>query len=428
MNTLELIEKIDGGVYDREIERIYRGAEDENKKRLQKAVDSFKGIFGNMEGVRLFSVPGRSEVGGNHTDHNCGRVLACAVNLDIIAAAALRGDENICVESDGFAVDTVNISSLSPREEEKGRSAALIRGVCSRLKSLGYKIGGFCAYMTSEIMKGSGLSSSAAFEVMIAEIINCLFNGGRISPVEMAKAGQYAEQEFFGKPCGLMDQTACAVGGFTAIDFKDTENPIIEKLDFDFAKTGYSLCIVDTAGNHADLSDDYAAIRGEMILVAKFLGYNTLRECDEKEFYANLKNIREILGDRTVLRAMHFFDDNARVLKEKEALKSRDFDAFLSCIIDSGRSSFMYLQNIYSISEPSRQGLSLALALAEKMLSGCGAWRVHGGGFAGTIQAFVPREKQSEFSSCMNDIFGAGACHKLSVRSVGAYCFTAKSK
>lgn len=422
MNTSELINKINSGGFDSQFKTLY-GDADSQKERYCRAVNGYIETFGDSDGLRLLSVPGRSEVGGNHTDHNNGRVLACAVNLDIIAVACPNGSNTIRVKSEGFDIDIVDLDNLSPVESEKGHSSALIRGVAARLKSLGYKIGGFDAYTTSNVLKGSGLSSSAAFEVMIGNMISCLYNGGRIDPVALAQTGQYAECEFFGKPCGLMDQTACAVGGFITIDFKDTEHPVIEKLDFDFSKTGYSLCIVDTAGNHADLSDDYAAIRYEMASVASFLGHKVLRECDENEFYKNLRQIREKLGDRAALRAIHFFGDNARVLDEVAALKRGDFKAFLDYVIASGRSSNMYLQNIFSLSDPKSQGLGLALALCEKELAGVGAWRVHGGGFAGTIQAFVPQDKLESFTGTINGVFGENACYKLTVRPVGAYCF-----
>lgn len=423
MNNLELIKKISGGAYDRQFGMLYGGEMEKQKQRCRKAAEDFKSTFGDNGGLRLFSVPGRSEVGGNHTDHNNGRVLACAVDLDIIAAAAPTGGNIIRIKSEGFDIDVVNLDNLLPVESEKGGSAALIRGVAAHLKSLGYKIGGFDAYTTSNVLKGSGLSSSAAFEVMAANIISHLYNGGAIGPVVMAQASQYAECGYFGKPCGLMDQTACAVGGFIAIDFKNTEEPVIEKLDFDFAKTGYTLCIVDTAGNHADLSGDYAAIRYEMASVARFLGHETLRGCDESDFYSKLAQIREKFGDRAALRAIHFFGDNARVLDEVSALKANDFRAFLNCVIESGRSSYMYLQNIFSPSDPIHQGLALALSLAEKQLDGAGAWRVHGGGFAGTIQAFVPQDKLESFTSVMDGVFGKDSCYKLTVRQAGAYCF-----
>lgn len=402
---------------------LYGPQETEKRERCHRAAGQFERLFGNLAGTRLLSVPGRSEVCGNHTDHNRGRVLACAVDLDIIAVAAPSGDGTVVIQSEGFEPDTVRLEELGRRTDEKGRASALIRGVCARLKELGYRVEGFRAYTTSSVLKGSGLSSSAAFEVMTANIISTLFNGGGIDPVEMAKVGQYAESVYFGKPCGLMDQTACAVGGFVAIDFRDPAAPVLDRIDFDFAGAGHALCIVDTRGDHADLSDDYAAIRAEMTAVAGGLGHGHLRACSPEAFYARIPELRAKLGDRAVLRAIHFFEDDARVPLEAAALRAGDFDAFLRLVNASGRSSYMYLQNIYSIKTPQRQGLALALALAERQLRGHGAFRVHGGGFAGTIQAFVPRELYPAFSREMDRVFGADACYSLSVRPVGAYAF-----
>jgi galactokinase len=396
------------------------------KERYIKAVEAFDNIFGmsnaNNEEIRLLSVPGRSEVGGNHTDHNYGKVLACAVNLDILAVVLPNESGIVRIKSEDFPMDTVNLNELVPDLEEKYQSAALIRGVCARLVELGYDIGhGFDAYTTSSVLKGSGLSSSAAFEVMVANIISSLYNNGSIEPVVMAQAAQFAEREFFGKPCGLMDQTACAVGGFVAIDFANPEKPVVKKLEFDFEKTGYTLCIVDTAGNHSNLNEDYASIQFEMKSVAKFLGKEVLNDCDESMFYKQIPEIREAVGDRAVLRAIHFFGENARVSKQVEALRSGNFERFKELIIESGRSSNMYLQNIFSVTTPKNQELSLALAVAELILAGNGAWRVHGGGFSGTIQAFVPSLKRNEFVAKMNSIFGEDATYTLLVRPVGAY-------
>jgi galactokinase len=319
-------------------------------------------------------------------------------------------------------MDTVNLNELVPNMEEKYQSVALIRGVCARLAELGYDIGnGFDAYTTSSVLKGSGLSSSAAFEVMVAHIISNLYNNGSIEPVVMALVSQFSEREFFGKPCGLMDQTACAVGGFVAINFASPEKPIVEKLEFDFEKTGHTLCIVDTAGNHSNLNEEYAAIQSEMKSVAKFLEKEVLNDCDESIFYTQIPEIREAVGDRAVLRAIHFFGENARVSKQAEALRCGNFERFKELVIESGRSSNMYLQNIFSVTNPAKQELSLALAVAELILAKNGAWRVHGGGFSGTIQAFVPNEKLNEFVAKMNGIFGENATYTLLVRPVGAY-------
>lgn len=394
------------------------------KDRYIKAVESFGEIFGisgdTEDNLRLMSVPGRSEVGGNHTDHNHGRVLACSVDLDIIAVVRPNVSGVIRIESEGFPMDVVKLSDLAVHDEEKYKSVAMIRGVCARLKELGFRIGGFDAYTTSRVLKGSGLSSSAAFEVMVANIISYLYNNGEIAPITMAQAAQYAERNFFGKPCGLMDQTACAVGGLITIDFDNPVEPVIKKLEFDFEKTGHTLCIVNTAGNHSDLNEDYAAIQSEMKHVAELLNHEVLRDCDETEFYEKISDIRKTVGDRAILRAIHFFGENKRVLKQVEALEAGHFERFKELLIESGRSSYMYLQNIYSISNPREQELSLALALAERMLAGSGAWRVHGGGFSGTIQAFVPNGKRDEFIRAMDGVFGKGATYVMMVRSIGA--------
>lgn len=407
------------------LQEIYggdKGRIEFEKSRYAKLVKDFSGYFGDngIDGLRLLSVPGRSEVGGNHTDHNHGKVLACSVDLDIIAAAVKTDDDLVTVKSEGFDADVIDLGALEPHAEETGHSASLVRGICHRLKELGFKVGGFNAYTTSRVLKGSGLSSSAAFEVMVVNIISHLFNGGGIDALTMAKISQYAENEYFGKPCGLMDQTACAVGGFVAIDFKDPENPVLEKVNFDFAKTGHTLCIVDTAGSHSDLTADYAAIRSEMLGVAQFFGKENLRECDEDVFYKHIAEIRQKLGDRSVLRAMHFFEENHRVEKLAAALKAGNFEKFLWVIKESGRSSFMYLQNCYAIKAPESQGIPLALALSEKLLGSAGAFRVHGGGFAGTIQVFVPDEKLAGFTAAMSRVFGETSCHLLKVRPVGA--------
>lgn len=414
---------IDGGLLDDRLSLLgggRPGAAVEMRRRYRDRLEAFAAEFGPGGDIQLLSVPGRSEVGGNHTDHNHGRVLACAVNLDIIAAARKNDDGVVRIHSEGFEPDVVPLDDLNPHPEEHYQSRALVRGVCARLKELGYRVGGFDAGTASAVLKGSGLSSSAAFEVMVGNLISHLYNDGKIDPVVLAQAGQYAEGNFFGKPCGLMDQTACAVGGFITIDFADNDHPVIQKLDFDFSAAGHSLCIVDTAGDHADLNEDYAAIRGEMESVARLLGHRYLRECDEAAFYDSLPEIRRELGDRAALRAIHFFGDNARVAEQTRALNAGDFARFKQLVIESGRSSVMYLQNSYSVRDPRSQGLTLALALAEKMLTGKGAWRLHGGGFAGTIQAFVPDALVPEFTRVMDHAFGVGACHVLAVRPVGA--------
>lgn len=388
------------------------------QERYSNAAKSFAEIF-SKSSERFFSAPGRTEVGGNHTDHNFGKVLAAGVSLDVIAAVAESDDNIIEVKSEGFEKDIVDISSLELCENEKNTSAALIRGVCRGFADRGYKIGGFKAYTTSNVLKGSGLSSSAAFEVLIGTILNSLYNDGKATAVEIAQISQFAENEFFGKPSGLMDQMASSVGSFITIDFEDPKKPIINKLEFDFKSSGHSLCIVDTKGNHADLTPEYAAIPSEMKSVAELFGKTVLRDVSKSEILDNISLVREKCGDRALLRALHFVDDNERVDAEAKALSNGDFKAFLKEINASGNSSYKYLQNIYANKSPDEQGLSVGLYIAESVLKGTGACRVHGGGFAGTIQAFVPDDKLEAFISAMDKAFGDGACHVLTIRPYG---------
>lgn len=400
------------------LEKIYPSNAQAQRERFEKAKEKYESIFGDKP-QRFFSASGRSEVGGNHTDHNCGRVLACAVSLDVIACVTPRDDSIIRVKSEGFPEDEIDISSLEARESELNSSAALIRGVASALNRMGYKIGGFNAYTTSSVLKGSGISSSAAFEVLIGNILGSLYNGGEIDAVKIAMASQTAENEFFGKPSGLMDQMASSVGGFITIDFKDLKAPEIKAIDFDFEKYGHSLCIVDTKGSHADLTPEYAAIPAEMKSVAEFFAKDCLRELDKSVILKNYEALRRRCGDRAVLRALHFFDENDRVSRQAEALEKGDFDKFLKLVNESGYSSYCYLQNIYANSDPKNQGMSLGLYTAKSVLGDRGACRVHGGGFAGTIQAFVPNDLLDEFIKAQENLFGEGACHVLSIRPVG---------
>lgn len=370
---------------------------------------------------RLFSAPGRVEVGGNHTDHNHGRVLAAAVNLDAIAAVTLASDDAVTVSSEGYAKPfRIDLSELDRKESEKETSAALIRGVCGAFRDRGYKTGGFNASVTSDVAVGSGLSSSAAFEVLIGTILNHLFNGGDVPPKDIALMGQYAENIHFGKPSGLMDQMTSAVGGLVTIDFEDPANPIVRKLDFDFASCGYDLVVVNTGGSHADLTPHYSAVATEMKAVAAALGKEVLREVSLEELMNSVKEVRGKVGDRAVLRALHFFADNERVSRQVESLATGDIEAFLHLVNESGRSSWMLLQNLYAPERPGEQGLALALAVTERMLSSKGACRVHGGGFAGTILAFVPHDLTASYTEKMNDLFGDGAAQTLRVRSFGA--------
>ena len=404
-----MTEKIRSGGYDEAFARLYGADQVEaQRERYAQAVAGFAATYGEDGApLMLFSAPGRTEIGGNHTDHNHGRVLAGSVNLDVIAVARpVPG--GVRVQSEGYPMDVVSLDRLEPVEEEKNRSASLIRGTAARFRQLGYEIGGFDAYTTSNVLKGSGLSSSAAFEVLIGVIFNHLFNGGRVDAVEIAQIAQYAENAFFGKPCGLMDQMASSVGNIITIDFADTEHPVIERVDFDFSQTGHALCIVDVGGNHADLTHEYAAVPAEMKAVARSLGVEYLRQTDMATLLAHIPALRKEHGDRAVLRAIHFLRDNERVPQQ--------------LVIASGHSSFEYLQNVYAACAVEEQGMSLALALAQGVLDGCGAWRVHGGGFGGTTQNFVPLDKLEEFRTVMESVFGAGSCHVLSIRPCGGVC------
>ena len=387
--------------------------------RFYNLAETFEKDFVGCDDMRFFSAPGRTEVGGNHTDHNNGKVLAAAVNLDAIAAVSKRDDGIICVNSAGYTPITVDSAGHEIKDNEAGKSDALIRGVCARFKELGYNYGGFNASVTSRVLSGSGLSSSAAYEVLIGTILNYLYNDGKISAVEIAQISQYAENVYFKKPCGLMDQTACSVGGFVQIDFEDTSKPVINKVDFDIAKHGYILCIVDTGGNHADLTGDYAAIRLEMNSVAEYFGKNVLRQVDEKEVFENIGEIRKKTGDRAIERAIHFYNENKRVERLANALSDGDFDEFKNIIIESGKSSYMYNQNCFTLSNPDEQPVALALCICEELLKGKGAYRVHGGGFAGTIQAFVPEAEAESFVAAMRKVFGENSCYILKVRSHG---------
>ncbi len=394
-------------------------------KRYLSVLDSFEEVFGknNDREVELFSAPGRSEIGGNHTDHNHGLVLAAGISLDAIAVASKNDEGVVRIKSQGYAMDTVDCSDLAVKENETGRSQAIVRGIVARFKQLGYNVGGFDATTASQVLSGSGLSSSAAFEVLVCTMLNHLYNDGKVDAVEIAKISQYSENVYFGKPCGLLDQLACSVGSFVSIDFEDTSKPVIKKIDFDFAKSGHSLVIVDTKGSHSDLTDEYAAVRSEMESVAAFFGKKVLREVTKQDVIANAKAISEAVSERAVLRALHYFGENEKVTAQAEALQMNDFEQFKSLIIASGRSSYMYNQNVYTCKKPTNQPLSLALAISEQILNGKGAWRVHGGGFAGTIQAFVPNELVDEYTGAMKAIFGEDAPYVLLVRPYGGVKF-----
>lgn len=421
MESNILAKKIENGEYDEKLKRLYGDAKAGSaRRRYIGALENFTALYGAGD-VEIISVPGRSEVLGNHTDHNRGRVLAAAIDLDIIAVVSKNPAPRIKIKSEGFEPDEINIEELAARESEKFTSSAIIRGTCARFDNLGHRIGGFDAYTASDVQKGSGLSSSAAFEVTVGFILNRLYNDARLPPLEIAQIGQYAENNYFGKPCGLMDQTACSAGGFISIDFRDPASPIVEKLDFDLSKSGYSVCIVSTGGSHHDKNDEYAAMPGEMRQIAAYFKKDALREVDKAAFAENIGKLRESCGDRAVLRSMHYFAENARVHAGAEALKEGDFEKFLQLVASSGNSSYKYLQNVYDPATPKEQGLSLALALSEEALAKIpAAARVHGGGFSGTIQAFVPKKHVDGYFKKIGGVFGELSCLELSVRNEGA--------
>lgn len=417
-NSGVIIREITEGKYDNILQETYLDASQISRQRSRyaQALKEYETLFGAGE-VAVYSAPGRSEVGGNHTDHQHGRVLATSVNLDAIAVAGYNQENCVKVVSDGYPMEQVELTSLEKRTEEEGTSIGLIRGVLKGLSDRGYKIGGCSVYVTSDVLIGAGLSSSAAFETILGTVISGLFNEMKVSSVEIAMIGQYAENVYFGKPCGLMDQMACSVGGLIYIDFKEPTQPEVEQVDM--GTDPYSLCIVDTKGSHADLTEDYAMIPLEMKKVAKALGKEVLREVDEEEFYKSIPKLRRELGDRSVLRAMHFFEDNRRVLQQVEALKKGEFSRFLELVKESGNSSFKYLQNVYTNKDVQNQNMSIALAISEDILKEKGVCRVHGGGFAGTIQAFVRDDFVAEYKEKLEYVFGEGTCRVLKIRTTG---------
>ncbi len=419
-----LIEKINGGNHPlfHELYGTDTAVLKEQAERYANLMSEFEKSFG-ADDVQLFSSPGRTEIGGNHTDHNYGRVLAGAVNLDNIAVAAANGTSKIRIKSAGYPEFQVDLSDLEIDQSNFYTSSSLVKGICARMKEKGYEIGGFDACVEGRVPKGSGLSSSASFEVLIGTVINALFNNGKMSAVENAIIGQWAENNYFGKPCGLMDQTACSVGGLITIDFKDPANPVVREVDFDFVATGFSLVITDVGGGHDDAASqaEYASLPTEMKSVAAQLGANVLREVTLEQIVEKIPEIRKKTGDRAILRAYHFQGDNQRVVDQVAALENNDFQAFLKMVVESGYSSYMYNQNIFDVVHKDEQVVSLALALSEMVLKGSGAWRVHGGGFGGTIQAFVPQEKLDEYVETLEHVYGKGACHKLFIRAKGSF-------
>lgn len=419
--TLQQVKaNIKNGKYNNDFLMLY-GETDMAQDRYYSACEEFGKLYGTDGDIRIFSAPGRTEVGGNHTDHQHGCVVAGGVDMDVIAIVSTNDDNVIRVKSKGYDMDVITVGEFAKSDKENGRAISLIRGVCERFSSLGYKIGGFNAYTTSNVLKGSGLSSSAAFEVLLGNIVNGLFAKSEVDAIEIAKIGQYAEREYFGKPCGLLDQMASSLGGFTYADFNNPAEPITEKIDLDIRKFGYTLCVVDTGGNHANLTQDYADITIECKQISNALGVEFLRDADVDKFYASLASLRKSFGERAVLRAFHFFNEQNRVLKQREALLSGDFKGFLKLVNESGQSSFDYLQNLYSTTAVKEQGLSLAIALTKQFLGDEGACRVHGGGFAGTIQCYIPTDRLSAYKQMIEAVYGEGSCSILSIRPVGGY-------
>lgn len=418
----QLLRQLDGGEYDDRLRYVYC-CDDVSvpHARIHQVADGFCKTFSRASDtpVTIFSAPGRSELGGNHTDHQHGHVLTASVNLDVLACAAPNDSSVIRIQSEGFPLIEVALDVCTPVPEEQGTSTSLVRGIAARMQALGHTVHGFDAYLTSNVLTGSGLSSSAAFEVLIGVILNQFFCSGAFSAIEIAQISQYAENVFFGKPCGLMDQMGCSVGGAVAIDFADPAAPVVRQIDIDLHGYGYALCIIDSGADHADLTDAYAAIPREMGAVAACFGKQVLRDVDPEAFRAALGDVRAQTGDRAVLRALHFFDDDRRAAQEADALEAHDFDRFLQLVTASGQSSCAHLQNISCEGAVEEQAVGFALAVAQDALGGTGAFRVHGGGFAGTIQAYVPLDRLEAFRQRMDAALGAGACHVLSIRPIG---------
>lgn len=417
-----LLQALDSGALDARLSAVCGcGAEGlaHKRARLSGLLHNYGAAFGKEGRVGLFSGPGRTELGGNHTDHQHGCVLAAAIDLDAFACAGPNGSMTARIRSTGYPDIDIDLTMLAPQPAEAGTSAALVRGIASRFIFLGYPVRGFNACIDSVVLGGSGLSSSAAYEVLIGVILNHLFCGDAVSLVQIAQIGQYAENTFFGKPCGLMDQLASAVGGIVSIDFQNPASPAVRKLDYDLLSSGHALCIIDSGADHADLTDEYAAIPAEMGAAAACFGKSVLRDVDYHEFWNNLALVRRQAGDRAALRAMHFFMDNLTAVKQAQALESDDFFRFLSLVNQSGISSGLLLQNLYCTARPQEQAVCVTIALAKQLLAGEGAARVHGGGFAGTVQAFVPNGRKEQFRAGMEAVLGKGCCHFLHIRPEG---------
>ena len=421
-----LLRALRAGDYDHSLAGLY--ALDGRAESLEAARDRAIRVVENFQKTyhprpdsqaALFSGPGRTEIGGNHTDHQHGRVLCGSVDLDMLSCAAPNGLRVIRIRSEGYPPLEVDLDKLLPREAERNTSAALVRGVAAKISEMGYTLSGFDAYVVSSVLSGSGLSSSAAYETLLGNIINTFFCGGELTAVQIAKIGQYAENVYFGKPCGLMDQMGSSVGGAVAIDFADPAAPAVEQVSYDFTASGHALCIVDTGSCHADLTDDYADITREMGAVAAYFGKQVLRDVPEEDFFEAISSLRVCCGDRAVLRAMHFYEDDRRAVEEAKALAAGDFQGFLDLVNQSGQSSALHLQNTWSPADPKQQAIPISLALGKRLLDGAGAIRVHGGGFAGTIQAFVPNDRVEAFRKGMERVLGTGRCHILHIRPQG---------
>ncbi len=424
MKLQQLKEYVSTDDFREKLVPLYPGKVTENAARYGKLLEMYEQEFGSEDvDIRLFSAPGRTEIGGNHTDHQNGRVLAASVDMDMIAAASMNESGVIRVKSEGYPICEIAVSELDVKEEEKNSTASLIRGIAAYFaRQEGCAITGLNAVVTSTVLPGSGISSSAAFEVLIGNIINTLFNEGKADAVKIAQIGQYAENVYFGKPSGLMDQMASSVGNILTIDFADNEHPVVRRLNVDFEKTGLALCIIDSGADHADLTDEYAAIPKEMKKVCALFGKKVLREIPREKFMARLRDVRKAAGDRAVLRSIHFYTDNDRVPLQAKALEHGNYDTFLELVKESGRSSWMCLQNITPLGSSSHQEMAVALAVCHALLGERGAFRVHGGGFAGTCQAFVPVEMLDSFKDGIIRLLGVHKCHVLHIRSVGGCC------
>ena len=420
MKINECLKRISNGCLDSLFAELYTSENvDFQKKRYINAVERFSELYPERDDIHIYSASGRTEITGNHTDHQHGCVIAGAVNLDTIGIASFHNENTVRIQSEGYDEISVALNDLGIHEN-KNSSSEIVRGICAKFAGMGVKINGFDMYTTSDVISGSGISSSASFETLVATAINCFYNNGQADAVEIAKIGQFAENVYFGKKSGLMDQLVCSVGGFVFIDFKDIENPYIEKVNADLSETGYKLIITDTKGSHSDLTDDYVTVRSEMESVAKYFGKNVLREVDEKIFWESIPDIRKKISDRSVLRAVHFFDDSRRAEEEKNALSENRFEDFIRLVNDSGNSSMNLLQNLYSCKNPCEQAIPLAIMAGKRILGGRGAVRVHGGGFAGTVQSFVPCELVNSYITEMNRIFGDNSCSVLTIRPVGS--------